>query len=320
MATVDAAGRHVPAWRGGFGRLWTAAVVSRFGDALRTAALPLGSANARLMTGQQLAGGLPASPLVPLLLAVGAFMPFAADASTYLLAAALVASLRARPPEREPRPAGSTLRAEMGEGLRALWADRTLRAICVATLLCNIGMGAQIAMLVLHVTRWLDAGTAGYAAAMTAYSAGSFSGGFVAQRIARRTGRARALLVAGTVQTSSLLLIGTVRHLGILVAGMLLLGAMNMVWNVNQVTLMQQRSPASMVGRIASAFRTASTSGAPIGALLGGAVARVYGLNGPALLAAALFAFAAASLIPAVKPDVPVVAQQDDPTTAHVTG
>jgi MFS family permease len=422
VATVDAVGKHVPAWRGGFGRLWTAAVVSRFGDALRTSALPLlavrltdeplviasvtacgylpwllfgllggavadrvdqrramwavdtvrgllvasfalavglghasiplllalafslttlqtlfdnaatallpslvdraalGSANARLMTGQQLAGGLLASPLVPLLLAVGAFMPFAADASTYVLAAALVASLGTRPPEREPRPAGSTLRAETGEGLRALWADRTLRATCVATLLCNIGMGALIATMVLHVTRWLDAGTAGYAAAMTAYSAGSFSGGFVAQRIARRTGRARALLVAGTVQTSSLLLIGTVRHLGGLVAGMLLLGAMNMVWNVNQVTLMQQRSPASMVGRIASAFRTASTSGAPIGALLGGAVARVYGLNGPALLAAALFALAVASLIPAVKPDVPVVAPEDDPTTAHVTG
>nr|WSY55776.1 MFS transporter [Streptomyces sp. NBC_00886] len=419
MTTVDVTGGRAPAWRGGFGRLWSAAVISRFGDALRTAALPLlavrltddplviasvtacgylpwlffgllggavadrvdqrramwavdsvrgllvasfalavglghasiplllalafclttlqtlfdnastallpslvdrealGSANARLMTGQQLAGGLLASPLVPLLLTVGAFMPFAADASTYLLAAALVASLRTRPPEREPRPGGSTLRTEIGEGLRALWSDRALRATCVATLLCNIGMGALIATLVLHVTRWLDAGNAGYAAAMTAYSAGSFSGGFVAQRIARRTGRVRALLVAGSVQTSSLLLMGTVRHLGALVAGMLLLGAMNMVWNVNQVTLMQQRSPASMVGRVASAFRTSSTSGAPLGALLGGVVARTYGLNGPALLAATLFGLAVASLIPAVKPDVPVVARADDGTTAR---
>jgi len=422
VTTVEVTGTHVPAWRGGFGRLWSAAVISRFGDALRTAALPLlavrltddpfviasvtacgylpwllfgllggavadrvdqrramwavdsvrgllvasfalavglghasiplllalafclttlqtlfdnastallpslvdrealGSANARLMTGQQLAGGLLASPLVPLLLTAGAFMPFAADASTYLLAAALVASLRTGPPEREPRPAGSTLRTEIGEGLRALWSDRSLRATCVATLLCNIGMGALIATLVLHVTRWLDAGNAGYAAAMTAYSVGSFSGGFVAQRIARRTGRVRALLVAGSVQTSSLLLIGTVRHLAALVAGMLLLGAMNMVWNVNQVTLMQQRSPAAMVGRIASAFRTSSTSGAPLGALLGGTVAGTYGLNGPALLAAALFGLAVASLIPAVKPDVPVVAPQDNGTTAHATG
>ncbi|WP_398877841.1 MFS transporter [Streptomyces prunicolor] len=422
MTTVEVTGTHVPAWRGGFGRLWSAAVISRFGDALRTAALPLlavrltddplviasvtacgylpwllfgllggavadrvdqrramwavdlvrgllvasfalavglghasiplllalafclttlqtlfdnastallpslvdrealGSANARLMTGQQLAGGLLAGPLVPLLLTAGAFMPFAADAGTYLLAAALVASLRTRPPEREPRPAGSTLRTEIAEGLRALWGDRALRAVCVATLLCNIGMGALIATLVLHVTRWLDAGNAGYAAAMTAYAMGSFSGGFLAQRIARRTGRVRALLLAGSVQTASLLLMGTVRHLAALVAGMLLLGAMNMVWNVNQVTLMQQRSPAAMVGRIASAFRTSSTSGAPLGALLGGVVAGTYGLNGPALLAAALFGLAVASLIPGVKSDVPVVAPQDDGTTARATG
>ncbi|MEU2776528.1 MFS transporter [Streptomyces sp. NPDC007162] len=294
-------------------------------DNAATALLPalvdrqaLGGANARLMTGQQVAGGLLGAPLVPLLLAAGAFMPFAADASTYLAAAALVASLRTRPPDRAPRPAGSTLRTEIGEGLRALWQDRALRAACVATLLCNIGMGALIATLVLHVTRWLDAGTAGYAAAMTAYSVGSIGGGFLAQRTARRTGRVGALLAAGTVQTAALLLIGTVRNLGALVAGMLLLGAMNMVWNVNQVTLMQQRAPESMTGRIAAAFRTSSTSGAPLGALLGGAVARTYGLNGPALLAALLFAFAVTSLIPVRRPDVPVVAPQDSATPGGV--
>lgn len=421
MAAVDAVGARVPTWRGGFGRLWSAAVVSRFGDALRTTALPLlavqltdeplviasvtacaylpwllfgllggavadrvdqrramwavdtvrgllvaafalavglghasiplllalaflltslqtlfdnastallpslvdtealGGANARLMTGQQLAGGLLAGPFVPLLLGVGAFMPFAADAGTYLLAAALVASLRTGPPERAPRPAGSTLRAEIGEGLRHLWRDRVLRPICLATLLCNIGMGALIATLVLHVTRWLHAGNTEFAAAMTVYALGSLAGGFLAQRVARRVGRARALLLGGSVQTAALLLMGTVRHLGALLAGMLLLGLMNMVWNVNQVTLMQQRSPASMVGRIASAFRTASTSGAPVGALLGGAAARAFGLNAPALLAALLFALAVAALIPAGKADVPVVAPRDSGTSAHVT-
>lgn len=41
MAVVGTASGVTPAWRGGFGRLWTAAVVSRFGDALRTSALPL---------------------------------------------------------------------------------------------------------------------------------------------------------------------------------------------------------------------------------------------------------------------------------------
>ncbi|MFK4150075.1 MFS transporter [Streptomyces sp. NPDC004065] len=420
MAAVEVAGAvRRPAWRGGFGRLWTAAVVSRFGDALRTAALPLlavrltdeplavasvtacgyapwllfgllggavadrvdqrramwavdtvrallvagftlavglghasvvlllclafalttlqtlfdnastallpslvdreslGSANARLMTGQQLAGGLLAGPFVPLLLTAGAFMPFAADAVTYLLAAALVASLRTRPPERAPRPAGSTLRAEIGEGLRALWGDRALRTVCGATLLCNIGMGALIATLVLHVTGWLHGGDAAFAAAMTAYSAGSLAGGLAAQRIARRTGRIHALLVAGAVQTASLVLAGTVRHLGALLAALALLGAMGMVWNVNQTTLMQQRAPASLLGRIAAAFRTASTAGAPLGALLGGAAARAFGLNAPALATAALFGLAVVLLISGRRQDVSVGAPDGGATAGR---
>ncbi|MFH9429039.1 MFS transporter [Streptomyces sp. NPDC017615] len=420
--TAQAVPETTPAWRGGFGRLWTAAVLSRFGDALRTAALPLlavrltqdplaiaavtacgyvpwllfgllggaladrvdqrramwavdvargllvavfalavalghasipllialafsltalqtlfdnaatallpfvvrpeslGSANARLMTGQQVAGGLLGGPLVPLLLTAGVFLPYAADAVTYLAGAALVASLRVETPTREPRPAGATLRADMGEGLRALWRDRALRAVCGATLLCNIGMGALIATLVLHVTGWLHAGTTGYAAAMTAYSAGSIAGGFLAQRAARRLGRVRALLLGGTVQTGALLLMGSVRELPALVAGMLLLGAMGMVWNVNQVTLMQQRAPAAMTGRISAAFRTASTGGAPLGALLGGVAARTLGLNAPALLTAALFALAVLSLIPARAADVSKDAAQDGVTTGPGPG
>ncbi len=149
------------------------------------------------------------------------------------------------------------------------------------------------------------------------YSAGSLAGGLVAQRIARRTGRVRALLLGGTLQTVALLLIGSVRHVPALVAGMVVLGAMNMVWNVNQVTLMQQRSPGSMVGRISSAFRTSSTSGAPLGAFLGGAVAGLYGLNAPALLAAVLFASAVIALIPGREPDVSVVVREDSVSTAR---
>ena len=59
---------------------------------------------------------------------------------------------------------------------------------------------------------------------------------------------------------------------------------MGMVWNVNTTTLMQSRSPAAMLGRVTSAFRTLAVAGAPLGALLGGAVADGWGLNTPPLL------------------------------------
>ncbi|MEU6168134.1 MFS transporter [Streptomyces tanashiensis] len=407
MAATGTVGgtRAAPAWRGGFGRLWTAAVVSRFGDSLRTAALPLlaasltddplliasvtacgflpwllfgllggavadrvdqrramwavdlvraglvaafaaavalghatialllvlafalttlqtlfdnaatallpalvahetlAGANARLMTGQQLAGGLLAGPVVPVLLLAGPAVPYAADAVTYLLAALLIASLRTGAPERPPRPAGSTLRAEMAEGLAVLRADRALRWLCTATTLCNIGMGALIATLVVHVTDGRPTGTAGntaYAATITAYALGAVAGGLLARRIAERTGRIRAVFLAGAVQTGCLVLMGTVPVLAVSIGAMAVFGFMGTVWNVQQTTLMQERAPEGMLGRIAAAFRTLAVAGAPLGALLGGAAAAGLGPHTPALLAAALFALAVASLTPLI--------------------
>ncbi|MFE1908252.1 MFS transporter [Streptomyces gardneri] len=405
-ATTDAvAAKAAPDWRGGFGRLWTAAVVSRFGDSLRTAALPLlaasltddplliasvtacgflpwllfgllggavadrvdqrramwavdlvrgalmaafavavafghatialllvlafalttlqtlfdnaatallpalvptealAAANARLMTGQQFAGGLLAAPLVPALLLAGDAVPYVADAATYALAALLIASLRTGAPERPPRPAGSTLRKEMAEGIAALRRDRPLKWLCAATTLCNIGMGALIATLVVHVTDGRQAGTAGnaaYAATITAYAVGGVAGGFLARRVAERTGRIRAVALAGTAQTVCLVLMGTVPVLGASIAAMAVFGFMGTVWNVNQTTLMQERAPEGMLGRIAAAFRTLAVAGAPLGALLGGAAAAGWGPHTPALVAAALFALAVASLAPLI--------------------
>jgi len=422
VTTVEVTGSHVPAWRGGFGRLWSAAVISRFGDALRGAALPLlavsltdrplliasvtacgylpwivfgllggavadrvdqrramwtvdavrallvaafavavalghasilllialalalttlqtlfdnastallptlvdraalSSANARLMTGQQIAGGLIGAPVVPLLIAAGAAVPFVADAGTFLLAAALVASLRAGAPERAPRPAGGTLRGEIADGLRTLWRDRPLRGLCAATALCNIGMGALIATLVVLVTGWLDAGTAGYAAATTAYTVGGLAGGVLNRRITARLGPLRSVLLAGLVQIAALVVMGSVRSLTAVVAALTVFGFMGMLWNVNTTTLMQQRTPADMLGRVSSAFRTLAVAGAPLGALLGGLTATAWGLNTPALLTAAFFVLSVIALIPGVKPDVPVVAPQDGATTAHAKG
>lgn len=419
MTTADVAGECAPEWRGGFGRLWSAAVLSGFGDALRGAALPLlaasltdrpfliatvtacgylpwlvfgllggavadrvdqrramwtvdtargllvagfalavslghasiallivlafvlttlqtlfdnaatallpalvapaalGSANVRLRTGQRIASGLFGAPAVPVLLALGAGMPFAADAGTFLLAAALVASLRTAPPAREPAPGGSTLRREIAQGLRTLWHDRPLRGLCAATALCNIGMGALTATLVVLVTRWLDAGTTGYAAVTAGFTAGGLAGAWANGGLVRRFGRPGAVLVAGVTQTVALVVLGSVRGIAAAVGALTVFGVMSTVWNVNTTTLMQQRTPAGLLGRVGSAFRTLAVAGAPLGALLGGAAATAWGGNAPALLAAAFFVLSVLALIPGRRPDVSPVVRGDGVTTGR---
>lgn len=155
---------------------------------------------------------------------------------------------------------------------------------------------------------------------MTAYAVGSLAGGALNGRLVVRLGRIRAVLLAGTVQIGALVVMGSVRSLAALVAAMAVFGLMGMVWNVNATTLMQSRSPAEMLGRVSSAFRTLAVAGAPLGALLGGAVATAWGLNTPALLAAAFFVLSVTALIPALKSDVSVgedvsVVEPDDGTT-----
>ncbi|MFD7504927.1 MFS transporter [Streptomyces sp. NPDC059850] len=393
----------VLAWRGGFGRLWTAAVISRFGDALRGAALPLlavsltdspvlvslvtacgflpwllfgllggaiadrvdqrramwvvdgiravlmggfavavwlghatiglllalafalttlqtlfdnaatallpsvverealSRANARLMTGQEVMGRFVGAPLVPVLLGLGVAMPYAADAATYLVAALLIASLGAAAPERAPRPSGGSLRRDIAEGIGVLWRDRVLRGLCVSTTLCNIGIGALIAALVLHVTGWLDAGNTGYAVVITAYGIGSVAGGLVAARVAERLGEYRALVLCGAAQTGALVALGTIRSLAAAIAAMGVFAFAGIIWNVTEVTMTQRRSPADLLGRVSSAFRTLSIAGSPVGALLGGVTAAAWGLNTPALGCAVLVAGGVLALVPGMR-------------------
>ncbi|UNO44252.1 MFS transporter [Streptomyces sp. MST-110588] len=391
-------------WRGGFGRLWSAAAISRFGDALRGTALPLlayaltdspvlislvtacgfapwllfglvggaladrvdqrramwavdvlrgllmagfavalwlgqatiglllvlafvlttlqtlfdnaatallpsvvpkealEGANARLMTGQEVAGRFVGGPVAPLLIGLGVALPYVADAVTYLVAAALVASLRVAAPPKEPAAVGRTLRRDIAEGIRALWEDRVLRAFAVSVALGNIGIGALVATLVVLVKDGLGTGDAGYAVVTTGYGIGMVTGGLLARRVVAAVGgQVRTLLVAGLLQTGVLVVLGTVRSLVAAALALAAFGFAGMVWNVLETTVMQQRSPARMLGRVSAAFRTVAVAGAPLGAVLGGAVAAAWGPASPALLAAALVGCGVPALIPALR-------------------
>lgn len=147
---------RAPAWRGGFGRLWTAAVVSRFGDASRTSALPLPAA--RLTDDSLAIASVTACGYVPWPLLGGAVA------------------------DREDRR-------------RAMWAVDTVRGLLVAAFARAVVLGHALVPLLLLL-----------AFALTTLQTLSDN--------------------ASTAVLSSLVLIGSVRHLGALVTGRLLLGAM----------------------------------------------------------------------------------------------
>ncbi len=119
-------------------------------------------------------------------------------------------------------------------------------------------------------------------------AAGSVLGALVAERVERRLGRARTLvlsLVAGAAPALTLAATSDTVAVG---AAFVVGGVGMMLWNVVTVSLRQRMTPDHLLGRVNSAYRLVAWGTRPLGALAGGLVAEALGLR---------FVFAAAGVV-----------------------
>ena len=115
-------------------------------------------ANSRLeatASGAQVIGPALAGTLVRVL---GAPLALLVDALSYLVSAALIWRIRAHegPPERTG--AAMSLRAEIGQGLRAVWQSPVLRALALSSTVMNVAGFLFLSIYVLYMTRDLELG------------------------------------------------------------------------------------------------------------------------------------------------------------------
>ncbi|RJL33605.1 MFS transporter [Bailinhaonella thermotolerans] len=244
----------------------------------------LTSANTRLMATFTLGNQFLAKPLGAFLFVTAAALPFGFDALTFATAALLVATMR---PDRDrPVPPRARLREDVATGLRALWGDALLRTLAVAMGAANVVLCAAFAVLVLYAGDRLGLTEMGYGVLLVTFAAGGLLGTAVTGRLRARFG-APALLRAGLV-------VETATHLGLAVtthpwpAAVILtaFGAHSMIWGAIATTAIQRAAPAHLLGRVSGAYGLTLTSGAAVGSLLGGVLARELTLTAPFWLAA----------------------------------
>ncbi|MEU6999666.1 MFS transporter [Nonomuraea sp. NPDC046570] len=244
----------------------------------------LTSANSRMVATSILGNQILAKPLGGWLFAVGAALPFAADALTFLVAAALTSAVRITPAKP---PAGGSVREDVAAGIRWLWRHRLLRTLAVSMGVANVAFCAAFAIFALYARQRLGLTEVGYGMLLTTFGVGGLAGSFLAPRLGKRFG-ARALLRGGLIVEiiTHAVLAATTEPL-VAAAILIVFGVHSVNWGIIVATQFQTAVPDELRGRVGSVYALTQVSGAAAGSLLGGLIAQAASINTPFWVAAA---------------------------------
>jgi MFS family permease len=205
--------------------------------------------------------------------------------SSYLFSALTLVLIRTREPKPE-RPAERTtsVSASIGEGLRAVFNNRILRNLATQSATFNLFENVVTTLFTVYAVRQLGLTVAQLGFVIGAGALGALIGAVLAPRVTKRAGLGGTLrwttLIACTAPI--LLLIPHGSHpvsLAVLIAGLGIHGVTLAMFNVNALTLRQSVTPSGVLGRMNASYRLLLFGTIPIGALLGGGLATVFGLR-----------------------------------------
>ncbi|MCC3769265.1 MFS transporter [Streptomyces sp. UNOC14_S4] len=242
-------------------------------------------ANGRLLAPQIILNEMAGPPVAGLLVGVGATLALATGGALYGTAAVLLLGLASTRPAA-PRATGRDEGDEGDEGpVRAMWRDlregvtfvltrAALTRTLAASALYGLVYSATFSMLVLLAYRSLHLRATGYGLLLAVGSVGSVAGTWLAPRLARR-------LPTLVMAQWSLVLSGAA-YIGLGLAGDAVLagvaifcnGVFMMSWNIPVLSLRQRFAPPGLQGRVMSVSRLCSWGTMPVGAALGGLLAR----------------------------------------------
>jgi Na+/melibiose symporter-like transporter len=244
-------------------------------------------ANARLMATFVVGNQLAAKPLGAYLFVVGAAVPFGFDAMTFLVAAALLAAVRWRPRPRDPAArAPGSLRAEIAEGLRALWERPPIRLLAICLCVMNVLFCAAFATFVLYAQRRLGLDEIGFGTLLMVWALGGLAGAWLAPRLRDRVGPGVLLRAGLIIETATEVVLAVTRSPVVAAATLVVFGVHAMVWGVITASLQQRLVPDRLRGRVGSVFGLLALGGAALGTLAGGFLADATTLTAPFWLAA----------------------------------
>jgi RimJ/RimL family protein N-acetyltransferase/predicted MFS family arabinose efflux permease len=237
----------------------------------------LDRANSLLTVEESLGQTFLGAPVGAALFAAAAAAPLAVNAVGFAVAAVLVLSVRGVPrPQRTAAPA--SVRRDVVDGVGWLTRHPLLRGLTLVSAATSLVQSASTGVLVLYALEVLHVPSAGFGLLLLGAGVGALFGGALTPVVARRTGRPAALVGGAALSALACVGMGLTGRAWLGAALFALASAGVMVWNVLTMSLRQSLVPEELFGRVQGAYRTLVWGGIPLGAALGGVLARAFGV------------------------------------------
>jgi MFS family permease len=213
---------------------------------------------------------------------VGAGVAFAVNAVSFLLSAAVIATVHGRFSEQRD----GTDR-ELTAGFRFVGRSPFLRSLACGWALFLLGIGLML-VAELPMARLLGAGSLGYGVMVSGWAAGSLCGSLVAKRVVARHGELRSLVWGAGCAAIALGAIGVAPWLASAAALLAVAGFLNAISSVAEETLVQRATPDAVRSRVMAAQEAIWIAALGLGLGAGGAVLTTVGVRATYLIAGVL--------------------------------
>ncbi|HEX5506323.1 MAG TPA: MFS transporter [Thermomicrobiales bacterium] len=219
------------------------------------------------------------------------------DAATFAVSALLVAAL-VPAPQAAPTapPAREDERAALAAGLHFLWRDGPIRAIYGASIVFTFLLVSLFAVILPYFFKTAGAGAAGLGLVVAAFSAGQIAGAAVYGAAGHRWPRRGTFLVGVAAIGGALVALAFLPPVSVMVGALLVGGVIAGPNGPLIATILQERTPADLRGRVFGATTAVSFAAAPLGVLLAGALLPTIGVRATLAGSAALFLAVVAAL------------------------
>lgn len=237
--------------------------------------------NVRLQGGYLVANQFVGPPLGAFLFAIGSFVPFVAQVVCILLAVMLFSRISHDAIRLERNTERTSLRGDIGEGVRWLWHHPPVRMLVLIILVFNVTWAAPWGVLVDYATRHLHMTAVEYGLLTAASAVGGVLATLSFGWLEKRLSFATLMRICLTLEVVMHLAFALTTNKIIAYVIMFGFGAYAFVWGAISTTVRQRLVPHELQGRIGAVNMVGVFGGMVIGMLLGGVIAQLWGPTAP---------------------------------------